>query len=172
MFTPTLRFLLAAAVAVFAVSQLARGERSAYLLLLAAALLVAGHFRYGAIRPAFFAMRRGEVESARRLIRSVKRPNLLSPQSRAYWHWIQAVIAADLDKDLGRAESQMRLAVEGALRTSHDRCIATATLARIVGYRGDLDRARGLLAEAKKIPHREGAEEYLGKLAEELATLA
>lgn len=172
MFTPRVRFLLALVVAGYALYRLARGELSAYFLLLAAALLVAGHFRYGAIRPAFFAMRRGEVETARGLIRSVKHPNLLSPQSRAYWHWIKAVAAADLDKDLAQAEEQMRLAIDSGLRTAHDRCIATATLARIVAYRGDTERAGELLSQAERIEHRESSDQYLADLREELAGLA
>ncbi len=138
-------------------------------MLAAAVLFAVGYFRYGAIRPAFMAMTRGDLDQARRHFDSIKFPNALSPQSRAYWHWVNAMLAAQDSSNLSFAEEQMQLAVDGALRTSHDRCLAKATLAQIVASNNQPEKAMQLLEEAKQIPHRDSAADYLCRVETELS---
>lgn len=164
MFTPPARLFIVLAVAAYGIYKIANGDRSAYVLLLAGAIIALGYLRYGPIRPALMAMRRGDLGVARRLIKTIKFPNLLCAQSKAYLHWINAVIAAQDSNALPYAEEEMGLAIGGALRTSHDRCLATATLAEIVAQQNDLERAMQLLGDAEQIPHRDAASDYLDDL--------
>jgi hypothetical protein len=161
MFTLPVRLFLVAAGSAYGIYKIANGYESGYVLLFAAPLIVFGYFRYGAIRPAFKAMERGDLDVARKHIETIRFPNLLSAQSKAYYHWINGVLAAEDPDALPHAENEMRLAISGALRTSHDRCLATATLAQIVALGDDVERAMQLLADAEQIPRRDTASVYL-----------
>jgi hypothetical protein len=66
--------------------------------------------------------------------------------------------------DLSVAERELQLAVDGKLRTSNDRCVATAALAEIVSLSRDLDRASSLLDKAFQIPHNAGTAQHLEKI--------
>jgi hypothetical protein len=76
-------------------------------------------------------------------------------------------VLATQDNNFVLAEEQMRLAIDGHLRTSNDRCLATATLAQIVAQSNDLERAKQILSEAEQIPHRKKVSKYLKKLKAE-----
>ena len=95
---------------------------------------------------------------------------MLSTQSRAYYHWIQGALAAGSDDDLEFAEEQMKLAIDGELRTPNDRCIATAILSKIAFLNNEPERARQILADAYAIEHKDATNEFLGQLAAELAS--
>ena len=141
-----------------------QGDKSAFIAFIGAAILIIGHFRYGPIRPAFVALQKGRVDVARELVQAVTLPSLLSAQSLAYLHWIRGVLATADPVNLAIAEQEMSLAVDGQLRTSNDRCLATATLAEIVALSHDLHRANSLLDKASQIPHSTAARDYLDAL--------
>ncbi len=161
------RIFIVVITSAYGVYKLSNGDQFGYIYLAVAAIFVVGYFRYGPIRPAFIAMRRGQFDIAQQLIATIKFPKLLSAQSRAYFHWINAVLATQEPEKLRYAEQQIRLAIDGALRTSNDRCLATATLAHIVAQSSNLDRARQILADAEKMPHKENVSDYLNKLKAE-----
>lgn len=94
MFTLPVRIFIVVAGSAYGIYKIANGYVSGYVLLFAAPLIVLGYFRYGAIRPACKAMERGDLDVARKHIETIKFPNLLSAQSKAYFHWINAVLAA------------------------------------------------------------------------------
>jgi hypothetical protein len=167
MFSLPVRIAFILMAATYGIYKLAGGHQSGYLFLAASGLLAFGYFRYGPIRPAFLAMRRGDLTAARKHVQTIKFPKLLSAESRAYLHWVNGVIAAEISGDFPHAEEQMRSAINGRLRTSNDRCIATAELARIVAKGNDVKKALQLLEQAEKIPHRNGARAYLDKLRAE-----
>lgn len=124
-----------------------------------------GYVRYGAIRPAFFAMRRGKLELARKHLQSIRFPTLLSAESKAYYHWIQGVLAAEDASQLEWAEDELQRAISGKLRTSNDRCLALATLAQIVASRGGTTRAGQILTQAQQTPHRAATARLLEELS-------
>lgn len=132
MFSLPVRIVVGLLAAGYGIYKLANAEQSGFIFLAAAGLVAMGYFRYGSIRPAFMAMRRGDIEAARKHVETIRFPTLLSAESRAYLHWVNGVIAAQNPEGLRYAEEQMRLAIDGHIRTSQDRCIATATLAYIV----------------------------------------
>lgn len=167
MFSFPVRIIIVVIAAAYGSYKLANGDQSGYVWLAAAAIFVIGYFRYGPIRPAFVAMQCGHVDAARKLIETIKFPKLLSAQSRAYLHWIHGVLATQDTNNLAYAEEQMRLAIDGHLRTSNDRCLATATLAHIVAQNSDVERAKQILRDAEQIPHKDNASDYLNKLKAE-----
>lgn len=164
MFSLPVRICLVAVAAAFGSYKLVIGELSGYAWLVVAATVAMGYLRYGAIRPAFMAMRRGDLKRAQEHVETIVWPSLLSAESRAYLHWVNGVIAAQDDDSLPYAAEQLRLALNGRIRFRNDRCIATATLAEIVARTSDMPGARQLLAEAQQIPHRETAQVYLDEL--------
>jgi hypothetical protein len=161
MFTPRVRFLIIVVAIIFGCVELSRGDRSAYLPFTGAALLIIGHFRYGPIRPAFLALQRGQFDTARKLVGSIRYPSLLSAQSKAYFHWLRGALATLEPVDVTVAERELQLAVDGKLRTSNDRCIVTAALAEIASLSKDVDRANSLLDKAFQISHNSAAAQYL-----------
>jgi len=167
MFSLPVRIFIVVTAAAYGVYKLANGEQSGYMLLAAAGIFVLGYFRYGPIRPAYMAMRRGDLDAARKHIETIKFPKLLSAESRAYLYWVNGVIAAEVSETLSYAEEQIRLAISGKLRFSNDRCIATATLARIVAKNNDVEGAMQILEQAEQIPHRDNATAYLNELRSE-----
>ncbi len=167
MFSLPVRILIVVIAAAYAIFKLANGNQSGYPILAAAVIIALGYFRYGPIRPAFMAMRRGDLDLAQKHIETIKFPKLLSVESRAYLHWVNGVIASHDSSKLPYAEEQMRLAIDGAIRTSHDRCLATATLAQIIAGNNDLERAMQILVDAEQIPHKKSASNYLIELRTE-----
>lgn len=164
MFTPRIRLLLIVVAISFGCVELTRGGDSSYLPFIAAALLVIGHFRYGPIRPAFIALQRGQFDEARTLLGSIRYPSLLNGQSKAYFHWIRGVLATLEPADLATAERELQLAAHGKLRTSNDRCIATAALAEVLFLARDFDRSKSVLEEAAQISHSAAAAQMLDAL--------
>ncbi len=168
MFTTSIRLAIIVIALGSGCFQLTKGNRSGFVGLIGAAMLIFGFFRYGPIRPAFLALNNGRFSDAERLVASIKFPNLLNAESRAYLHWIQGVLATRDPGRLGFAEEQMQLAIDGNLRTSNDRSIATATLAQIVAQTKNLERAIKLLDQAENIPHSPTAATFLAKLRSEI----
>ena len=167
MFSNPQRFVIISAALGLGCYLLKTGDETGYAAIAAAVFFIYGYFRYNAIRPAFLAVHRGEIETARRLSASIKFPNLLSEQSRAYLHWIYGALAFS-DGNFCLADVQMRNAIAGKLRTSNDRCIATATLAQIAAKNGRLDEANRLMNKAKLIPHKEETNEFLQNAIDEI----
>ena len=145
----------------------AKGELIGYGLIAAAVIFAVGYFRYGPIRPAFMALQRQQFDKAQRLADTIKFPNLLGPEARAYYYWIQAVLSAQDDDNLNDAEEQMAIAIAGPLRTDNDRCVATATLAQIVFRNNEPDRALKILDDAMQIHHKDEVNTYLEQIKNE-----
>ena len=164
MFSLATRILLILAATAFGTYQLLVGRPIGIAALAAGGLLLFGYFRYGPIRPAFAAVQTGDIERAERLISTIRFPHLLNTQSRAYLHWIKGSLEAGHKDRLASAEDNLLRALDLGVRTSHDRCVLVATIAEVAARRGDLARARKLLDDARGIPHREGASEYIDRL--------
>lgn len=167
MFSLLVRIILIVFALAYGVGQLMDGHPSGFLFLVAAMMLTFGYFRHGPIRPAFSALQRGDVATARRLVATIKFPQLLSAQSRSYLHWIHGALAAQ-DRNFVLAEEQMQSAIDGHLRTPNDRCIAMGTLAHVVAQMDDVNRAKQILENAEQIPHNELAAEYLHSVKAEI----
>lgn len=155
MFSLPTRILIVLFLLAYSIYKLADGHQSGYLPLLAAAVIAIGYFRYGAIRPAFMAMMRGDVETASRHVETIRFPRYLSAESQAYLHWVNGWLASQDAEELDYAVKQMRLAIEGSLRTRNDRCAAMIALAEILSMNDEKAAALDLLEQAEQIPCRE-----------------
>ncbi|MCA9258711.1 MAG: hypothetical protein KDA61_05910 [Planctomycetales bacterium] len=164
MFTFPIRILLILVAAGYGTFQVTTGHRAGFALIAAAGLLAFGYFRYGPIRPAFAALMRGEVDRAERMIATVRFPNLLNSQSRAYFYWIRGLIEAQYEDGLATAMSNLQAALDCGVRTSNDRCLLVATLADLTARANDVHEASRLLDEARGLPHSDGVDAYLDKL--------
>ena len=164
MFTPRLRFFIIILAVTYGCLRVSQGDRAAWMLLVAAAILFIGHFRNGPIRPALMALQNGKIEDAKKLVNSIRYPHLLSAQSRAYYHWIRGLLAAGSPADLAFAERELQLAIDGSLRTRKDRCLAMASLAEVVAQSNDFTRANELLDKAVQSSPNPTTTDYLNSL--------
>ena len=164
MFSLPVRILLILVMAASGSYLLARGQPSGYYLLAAAGLLVFGYFRYGPIRPAFVALQHGNTELAKNLIATIRYPNLLNRESRAYLHWINGMLESMDEGRLAFAQEQLQLALDLGVRTSNDKCVLVASLAQLAAKSDDLAHARQLLEQAESIPHRDEASAFIDEL--------
>src|SRR5688572_6029372 len=55
--------------------------------------------RYGPVKLAFMAYRKGEIERARDLLAGVWRPRLLARKQRSYYYWVHGAVAAHEGRD-------------------------------------------------------------------------
>jgi hypothetical protein len=147
MFPTSIRFLLATASAAFGVYQIHRGSIAGGLYVVAGALLIYGHFRYGPVWLALRTARRGNMDRTRRLLAQVHNPRWLTSDQRAYFELTSALVAADR-KDDHAAEKHLRLALDHRLRTENDRALLEVMLARILIERGTANEADEILARA------------------------
>ncbi len=113
---------------VFGVWRLLEGDTFGWLSIIAAVLLVVGHFRYGTVWLAFKLAQLGRLESAKKLLLQVKRPQYLSIESRTYYNFLFGAILKDEAKN-AEAEVHLRSALAGRLRTNNDVASAQLTLA-------------------------------------------
>lgn len=168
MFALRTRIFIVLFLLVFSVYKLANGIQSGYLPLLAAAVIAIGYFRYGAIRPAFMAMMRGDVESASRHVETIRFARFLSAESQAYLHWVNGWLASQNAEKLDYAVEEMRLAIEGSLRTRNDRCAAMIALVEVLLMNDEKTAALELLEQAEQIPCREKTTRCLNDLKTKL----
>jgi hypothetical protein len=124
MFPTSIRFLLATASAAFGVYQIHRGSIAGGLYVVAAALLVYGHFRYGS-RVAGASNGSSWKHGPHATFARAGAQSGLADLGPA------ALVAADR-KDDHAAEKHLRLAIDHRLRTENDRALVEVMLARIL----------------------------------------
>lgn len=149
MLTPRIRWPLVVVALGLAFLRGSSGDLLRAALFGTAALLLAwGHWRYGAVRVAFTALRQGRLTRALALIEGTD-PSRLAPGFRAYYLWIRAA-EADARGELGAAGDQLEAALAAGLRTRRDRVLALATLAAARGRDGHAQEALTALARATR----------------------
>ena len=163
-----IRLVLVAAATIFGALRVSRGAASGWLYLVAAAVLAVAFLREGPIWLAMRAYRRGDIAGVRRLTGQVSRADWLRPQSRAYYDWLQGVVAADAG-DLVRARSALAAAAAGPLRTSNDVSVVHSLLAELALKADDRTSAAAHLAEARRRPHRAALDPALQALEQQLS---
>lgn len=142
MLSPLFRWLLVALSFGMGALELSQGRLHGALFLLGGTLLAAGHFLYGSVRAAFFALRRGDLARAQHLLDRTP-TRFLTRESRAYRHWVLAALAEARGK-LPESRDELRAAIAEGLRTKNDRVLALGTLAAVhvkLGERQDAEQA-------------------------------
>jgi len=132
-----------------------------------ALFIIYGFFRYGSVWSAFQQIKKGENAKAENLVNSVKYPNLLSNQQKAYYFFTKAVLEQNKN-NLDEAEFFYIQAIEKGLRTSNDKAIANLNLAYIYREKKMIDLAQSRLQKAIEFPHKEEVSKEIQKLRLEL----
>ncbi len=164
MFSNSLRIILIIICLVFGIYQFFKGEiYLGFLFTVAAFFLGYGYFRYGNVWSAFQNLMKGRNIRAEKLINSVKYPNLLSTQQKAYYFFAKGVLEQDKN-NWDEAENYYLKSLEEGLRTSNDAAIANLNLATIYHRKGLLDSANLSLRNAIELPHKTEVETEIQKL--------
>lgn len=119
---------------------------------IASALLFTDVIRNSSIWYGFSAFRRGEMGKVTYALQQVRWPNLLSPQSRAYYNWLKGVKEV-ADLRYAAAKVHLLVAINGELKTQNDRSLLHCLLAEIAIQEGDSDSAREHLRHAEALEH-------------------
>lgn len=147
MFTPPVRFFLAAIALGFGAYRLTGGHVDGIAFLAASAALIVSYIRQGTVRLAFRAVASGQVDEAARLLSKVKRPASLGGDERAYFELASGFVCA-ARRDNDQAEHHLRNALSNPLRTDSDRALAETVLAQLLVARGERAEAQMLLEQA------------------------
>jgi tetratricopeptide (TPR) repeat protein len=139
-----------------------------WLLLLAALAFTVGHWRGGPIWLAARAARRGDLARVAELLNEVRRPQILAPQQRAYFHYYAGLVHADRG-ELAAARENLQIAAAGKLRTPNDRSLVLLQLAELALATGDRDAARKYLEEAGRLRHKPAIAQAIAAVETRLA---
>ncbi len=167
MFSPKVRLLIITACLVWGVFDLAAGQPTGYLFLTGAAFIALGHVRYGTVPLAVRAAKKGDLNKAERLLSQTAAPHRLSSQSRAYYDWLQGMIAAEKD-DFSTAKRALERSLRGKLRTDNDRSLVLGLLASVCNESGNREDAHTYLAAARSLPRRPEADAVLDEISDAL----
>lgn len=148
MYSIPVRLALVVSSIGFGIYLIRAGDSLGWMLMVVAALLVYGHFRYGTVWLAFRAVKRSDMDRAARLLTQVSNPKTLSSQQRAYFEMVSGMVAAHREQG-AEAEQHLQASLDYRLRTENDRAIVEATLAELLAKRGDISGARALLDSAR-----------------------
>ncbi len=124
------------------------GFSSAWYLYLASMIMLVAHFLFGNVWAAFGMLRKGKIPEAEILVNQIKRPEFLSKQHRAYYHFIKGMIALQKE-ELKEGEIQLKQALERGLRSSNDNAMAALNIAHIYFRQNKLDACRTYLKQSK-----------------------
>ena len=169
MFTPLVRLLLIGLNTAVGILALPRYPMLAAGLCLSSALFVLGYFRHGTVWLAFRAIRKGQVDRADSLIRRTHNPSWLDARQRTYYELLKGALAGERG-DLEAAETHLRAALAGKLRTGNDIGVAKLTLAEVLLHRGDRDSAKALLEEVQAEPADSGLQAHSNRVEEQIRT--
>jgi len=167
MFTPRIRWLLAAASFAFGGYRVSSGDYAGFVLIAAAAFLVYGHFKYNTVWLAFRAVSGGQLDKAAALLQQVKRPASLGAEARAYFELASGFVCASRAQNED-AEKHLRIALANRLRTDNDRALAETVLAQLLIARDELPEARTLLEQAAARSCRPATAERIRALRDDL----
>jgi len=142
--------LLVAAIILGLVYQFQGNATFAMYLYLAAALLLASHLLFGNIWQAFSALRSGRVELADRILGLVVRPSWLLPRPRAYYHFVQGMLALRAEQ-LEKGDQALQLALAGPLRSDRDKALALLNRAHIAYLQKKWMACRSLKDQAEQL---------------------
>lgn len=118
----------------------------------AALFLAVGYWRDASVWLALRSLKAGDVKRTSRLLAQVRRPDRLSPQSRAYYEWLMGALAAGREQ-YDEAAERYRFALGLPLRTENDRAVVESDLAVLEARRANITGALELIraAQARKV---------------------
>jgi hypothetical protein len=162
-FPSSVRIAVALVLFVLGTFLLSFGRIEGLLMVVGALYWLFTYVRYGPVKVAFVAYRRGEIAQAEELIGGVRWPRLLAPRMRSYYHWILGAIAANRG-ELDDAYEWYGRAFAGRMRQESDRSVLAALLAEIDLSRGRTEEAGAWIATARGLEHRDDLDRFLDEL--------
>ncbi|MGM0594240.1 MAG: hypothetical protein ACQETD_06865 [Pseudomonadota bacterium] len=90
-------------------------------------------------------------------------PNMLSPRTLAYYHWLKGVVEM-ADGRFGAAKVQLLVAASGSLRTENDRSLVHCLLAEVALQLEEPEEATENLKHAQALAHRENVDRIIQAL--------
>ncbi len=124
------------------------GLTPAWYLYLAALIILITHFVFGNVWSAFAMMRKGKIKEAELLINQIKRPDLLTKQHKAYYHFIKGMIALQKE-DLNDGELHLKQASEIGLRNANDNALVALNVSHIYYKQQKVNDCQLYLKKAK-----------------------
>ncbi|MEX0967538.1 MAG: hypothetical protein WD077_09885 [Bacteroidia bacterium] len=133
------------------------------LLVFVSLLLALGFLHFSNVWSAFRKFRRGDIESANKILLEIKEPEKLKGANRAYFHFMRGFY--ELHNDHPKpAILQLQQALEAGIKTEHDRAIAHFGLAGANFDLGRISESRIQLHKAQELPHKENLQQKLIEL--------
>lgn len=120
--------------------------------------------RHSSIWHGFRAFRRGDLAEVRYSLIQVRWPNLLNPESLAYYHWLRGVIDMADDR-FAAAKVHLLVAASGRLRTENDRSLVHCLLAEIGLQEEDIAVTQEHLHHARALRHHPEVDRMINALS-------
>jgi len=152
MFSRNLRFLLMFLCLLLGYLNL-RSDRLllAAIAFAAAAFLLVGYFRYGAVWLATRQLKRGKLPRAKRLLAETPNPLWLGRPQRSQFYFVNGLIASRESRPDDAEENFLR-ALEIGMRSPKDTAVVHLHLASNCLEMGDRDGARNHMDKATQLP--------------------
>ncbi len=135
--------------------------------LVLAALLFIDVIRNASVWSGFSAFRRGDMAMVNYALSQVRWPQLLSPQSLAYYNWLKGVKEV-ADERYAAAKVHLLVAINGELKTQNDRSLLHCLLAEIAIQEGEGQTAREHLKHACALEHHPEVDRIIQSLGQRI----
>ncbi|MCW8917542.1 MAG: hypothetical protein OQL08_01820 [Gammaproteobacteria bacterium] len=132
------------------------------------ALLFIDTLRNSSVWYGFTAFRRGDLTTVNHALQQVRWPQLLSPQSLAYYNWLKGVKEI-AEQRYAAAKVHLLVAINGELKTQNDRCLLHCLLAEIALQEEEGDLAREHIKHATTLEHRPEVNRIIQSLTQRLS---
>lgn len=140
----------------------------ALLFFVLASLLFIDVIRNSSVWYGFSAFRKGDMVGVSYAVQQVRWPQLLSPQSNAYYNWLKGVKEV-ADGRYAAAKVHLLVAINGELKTQNDRSLLHCLLAEIALQEEESDTAREHLKHAAALQHHPEVDRIIHLLGERIA---
>lgn len=166
-FAPDIRLIVAMLSLVCGLYLSLQAAWYAWVFALLAVWLSWDALRNGTVWYAFQAFRRSDLPAVRNAMSQMRWPNMLSPQSLAYYNWLKGVVDM-ADNRFAAAKVHLLVAASGSLRTENDRSLVHCLLAEVALQQEEPDVAREHLKHARALTHRDHVDRIIQALSARL----
>ncbi len=130
-------------------------------------ILLIGHFRHGSILQVLHALRSQEIEKAKELLQTIKRPDWLNKRFKGYYYFCLSLIAT-YSQDLDAADSNAQKALEIGNLPEEEQAILFYNIARAAFEKKKWKKAKKQMEKLMQIPIKDL---HLKKRRDELQTI-
>ncbi len=166
-YAPDIRLIVSAISLVCSLYITAQLSPFAIIFLVVSALLFIDVIRNSSVWYGFGAFRQGDMARVDYALQQVRWPQLLSPQSHAYYSWLKGVKEVS-EQRYAAAKVHLLLAINGKLKTQNDRSLLHCLLAEIALQEGESDTAREHLKHAAALEHHPEVDRIIQSLGQRI----